>query len=149
MLEKLEASFRTITYNETGKKDDLFIKVPDNGRVKEVSGESAVYDNDNYARNAEFVKATPLTELRFDFPTFYDGDQITTDFKVTSVPAGAVKSDKFVNEIKADEKAGILYQYYASSPDNKKETFSALTKDDKEYTVGKYYGTIIPSSVMV
>ena len=137
----------TITYNETDKKDDLFIKVPDNGRVKKKSGESAVYDNGKYARYVEFVKATLVKEIRFEIPVPYDGEKPCADVKITTVPAGAIKNDKFVEFFKAKELNGTLYDNFLVSDDGK--TYEFLKSKDDVFIIDKYYGTDIPSQWIV
>lgn len=134
----LKASAGKIQY-----KDSLYIKVPDNGRVVEESGASTVKKDGKTALSVEFAKATKITEIRYEFSPIYDGDTITTDFKVTSVPAGAVKNDMFVAFYKDIEKNGDLSTRFAVSDDNKK--YTGLKKTDTKYEIGKYYGTKIPS----
>ena len=129
------------------EKNDLFIKTPDNGRVKTNGGSGQIIKgkDGNPAKIVEFVKAVSLKEIRFEFPALYDGDSIVPDFKITTVPAGAVKTDKCIAYYQEFAKKGEYYTRLAVSSDNEK--YEKLKKENTVYELGKYYGTNIPAGM--
>ena len=129
------------------EKNDLFIKTPDNGRVKTNGGSGQIIKgkDGNPAKIVEFVKAVSLKEIRYEFPALYDGDSIVPDFKITTVPAGAVKTDKCIAYYQEFAKKGEYYTRLAVSSDNEK--YEKLKKENTVYELGKYYGTNIPAGM--
>ena len=123
------------------EKTDLFIKTPDNGRVKDSGSGQIIKDKDGKpAKTVKIVKAVGLKEIRFEFPVLYDGDTIDGDFKITSVPANVLKSDTIVETIKELVKTGGIDTYYQESEDGK--TFKNPGSD--KYVIDKYYQSQIP-----
>lgn len=128
------------------EKTNVFIKTPENGRVKKLGSGQTINDKDGKpAKNVEIVKATALKEIWFEFPTVYDGDPIISDFKVTTVPAGAIRNDKCIEYYKQFEASGDLSTRFAASADNKK--YTQLKKTETKYEIDKYYGTNIPGGM--
>ncbi len=126
------------------EKNDLFIKTPDNGRTKTNGGSGQIIKgkDGNPAKIVEFIKAIALKEIRFEFPAFYDGEPIDGEFKITSVPAGAIHSDAIVETIKKLVEGGNAKSYYQESEDGKTFKDPGSTK----YGIDKYYQTTIPAA---